>query len=81
LLASCYRRSLTLARDHGVKSIAFPGISTGVYGYPVEAAAAVAMREVSLWLSHEALPEQVVFCAFSPASARALQKAHSLPVE
>jgi O-acetyl-ADP-ribose deacetylase len=45
LLASCYRSALTLARDHGVRSIAFPAISCGVYGYPLGEAAAIALQE------------------------------------
>ena len=48
LLASCYRNSLALAVEHGVATIAFPAISCGVYGYPVESAARIALREVSL---------------------------------
>ena len=51
LLASCYRNSLRLAAGNGIKSIAFPSISTGVYGYPVEEAAAIAVREVRAFLS------------------------------
>lgn len=47
LLASCYRSSLRLAEEHGVRSIAFPAISCGAYGYPVDAAARIAVREVS----------------------------------
>ncbi len=50
LLANCYRNSLHLAVEHGARSIAFPAISTGVYGYPVAEAAAVALREVSQFL-------------------------------
>lgn len=46
LLANCYRNSLTLAREHGIKSVAFPAISTGVYGYPLEAATEIAVRTV-----------------------------------
>jgi O-acetyl-ADP-ribose deacetylase (regulator of RNase III) len=49
-LASCYRGSLDLARAHGLSSIAFPSISTGIYGYPVAAAAAVALSTVREWL-------------------------------
>jgi O-acetyl-ADP-ribose deacetylase len=75
LLASCYLRSLALARDHGLRSIAFPGISTGVYGYPVEAAARVAAGEVACVLSESALPERVIFCAFSSSAAAALRAA------
>ncbi len=50
LLAACYRKSMQLAIDHGAKSIAFPAISTGAYGYPVEEATTVALREVSQFL-------------------------------
>ena len=64
LLASCYRRSLAIANEHHVHSIAFPSIGTGVYGYPVEQAAAIAVQTV-----REVLPqtdiEQVTFCCFS----------------
>lgn len=51
LLAACYRNSLTLAVENGCHSIAFPCISTGVYGYPIEAAARIAMREVEEFLT------------------------------
>ncbi len=46
LLSSCYRENLVLATAHGIQSVAFPSVSTGVYGYPVELAAAVALRAV-----------------------------------
>jgi O-acetyl-ADP-ribose deacetylase (regulator of RNase III) len=65
LLASCYRKSLGLARDHRLVSIAFPSISTGAYGYPIEEAARVAQTAVRDFLATEALPERVVFCCFS----------------
>ena len=51
LLASCYRNSLALARDHGIETIAFPAISTGVYGFPMERAARIAIREVAAGLA------------------------------
>ena len=68
LLAACYRNALALAVDHACRSIAFPCISTGVYGYPIEAAAAIAVREVRSFLaSHPDL--DVVFCCFSDRDA------------
>jgi O-acetyl-ADP-ribose deacetylase (regulator of RNase III) len=65
LLASCYRNSLRLAREHGVESIAFPAISTGVYGYPIREATEVAVETVSDFLRAEEVPNRVVFCCFS----------------
>ena len=64
LLASCYRRSLELAVENDVRSIAFPAISCGIYGYPVEQAASVATDEVRKFLSRDTLIEQVVLVAF-----------------
>jgi len=65
LLGSCYDRSLALARDHRLRSIAFPSISTGAFGYPIELAAAVAQSTVRAFLATNALPDLVVFCCFS----------------
>ncbi len=67
LLASCYRRALALANAEGVESIAFPGISTGVYGYPVEQAAELAIDTVREALSREGSLREVIFCCFSSA--------------
>lgn len=64
LLAACYRRSLQLAEELGARSVAFPAISCGVYGYPVERATAVAVRETLAFLAASALPERVVFTCF-----------------
>ena len=66
LLASCYRESLALAAAHGLRSIAFPGISTGVYGYPVAQAAVIAVTTVreALQTTPSSIRE-VIFCCFS----------------
>ena len=61
LLALCYRNSLDLARRHGVTSIAFPAISCGVYGYPLAAAVAIAVREVAAFTRANATPARIVF--------------------
>jgi len=66
LLAGCYRRSLEIAVGHGVRSIAFPAISTGVYRYPLEAATRIAVTSVRAFLAESAAaPSAVVFCCFS----------------
>lgn len=67
LLASCYRRCITLAEDKGVASIAFPSISTGIYGYPIDSAAQVAVDTVRESLSKESSIREVIFCCFSDA--------------
>ncbi len=64
LLASCYTNSLELAKDHSIRSIAFPGISTGVYGFPKDIAAMIAVSETKRWLKKNKLPEKVIFVAF-----------------
>lgn len=65
LLASCYRRSLELAKEHDASTLAFPSISTGAYRYPIEEAARIALSETKAFLTTEALPERVTFCCFS----------------
>ncbi len=75
LLASAYRESLALAAEHRANSVAFPAISCGVYGYPLDAAVAIAVREVRDWLGAHALPARVVFCCFGAASAAAYRAA------
>ncbi|MDH5534648.1 MAG: O-acetyl-ADP-ribose deacetylase [Betaproteobacteria bacterium] len=64
LLASCYRESLELARKHEVKSVAFPAISCGVYGYPLENAVKIAVTECARFAEQHPLPEQIVFACF-----------------
>ncbi len=63
LLANCYRNSLKLATDFNLKSIAFPNISTGVYGFPKDLAATIAIREVNKFLTSSQLPD-IYFVAF-----------------
>ncbi|HEY0597397.1 O-acetyl-ADP-ribose deacetylase, partial [Sphingopyxis sp.] len=60
-LASCYRRSLALAVENGVTSIAFPAISCGIYGYPVDQATDIAVAEVRAFLDRDPLFERVIF--------------------
>lgn len=64
LLANCYRRSLEVAAANGVRSIAFPAISTGVYGFPLERATRIAVREVRAILDQNPAIEKVVFVCF-----------------
>ena len=72
LLASCYRRSLELARGEALRTIAFPAISCGVYGYPIDAAAEIAVREVRAFLDAHELPERVALVAFDEVIHQAL---------
>jgi len=67
LLAGAYRACLQLAREHRVKSVAFPSISTGVYGYPIEKAAPIALETVMCFLQAQSSLERVVFVLFSAA--------------
>ena len=67
-LANCYRNSLALAVKNGCKSVAFPCISTGVYGYPIEDAAKIAVREAKAFLAAHDI--EIVFCCFSERDAK-----------
>lgn len=64
LLASCYRQSLNLAADKDLQSIAFPAISTGVYGYPRREAAQIAVGEVTAFQQRSSPLSEVIFCVF-----------------
>lgn len=66
LLAWCYRNSLALARQHTLRTVAFPAISTGIYGFPRERAAHIAVAEVKDALAQSDLPEQVTFVCHDP---------------
>ena len=82
LLAACYRNSLELAEEKGCGSVAFPCISTGVYGYPVEEAAEIAVRAVKEFLAHAEARRrggregemEVVFCCFSDRDRRVYER-------
>ena len=69
LLGACYTESLRLAARNGIETIAFPAISTGVYGYPIEAATIVAVRSVAAHLIAHDAPRSVTFCCFSARDA------------
>jgi O-acetyl-ADP-ribose deacetylase (regulator of RNase III) len=70
LLVSCYQRSLALAEEHGLASVAFPSISTGAYGFPMELAARIAVRETALFLESHTMPREVILVCYG---ARAFQ--------
>ena len=73
-LADCYRNSLNLAKEHELHSIAFPAISTGVYGYPLEDATEIAVKTVAQWLeAHADYAMQVIFCCFDARTERVYQ--------
>lgn len=69
-LAHCYRNSLKLAQENGCRTVAFPNISTGVYGYPKKLAAEVAVKETMAFLEKHALPEEVTFVCFDAENLR-----------
>ncbi len=68
LLNDAYQRALNIAFEHGIRSIAFPNISTGIYGFPKERAARIALDAVNDFMKSRDLPEEVIFCCFDEAS-------------
>jgi O-acetyl-ADP-ribose deacetylase (regulator of RNase III) len=74
LLASCYRRSLEVAIENGVRTIAFPAISCGIYGYPIDAAAEIAIGETRRVLADGDAIDRVLFVAFGDDVRRALER-------
>jgi O-acetyl-ADP-ribose deacetylase (regulator of RNase III) len=75
LLASCYRRALKVAQENALATIAFPAISTGIYDYPPDQAAEVAVRAVAATLPRTGGITQVIFCCFDEASAERHRRA------
>ncbi len=78
LLADCYHNSLSLAAKKGLKTVAFPAISTGVYGYPLEEAARVSSREIEKFLQADSSIQEVRLVFFSRGDAEVFLKNHSL---
>ena len=74
-LARCYRNVLRLAAVHGISSVAIPAISTGAYGFPLERAAAIAVREVHEFLTKDSFVEQVVLVCYDHDAKRAFERA------
>lgn len=81
LLANCYRNSLELAVRHGLKTIAFPAISTGVYGFPLERATHIAIREVKGFLARDLSIEKVVFVCFDRHTLGTYEKELNAPLD
>jgi O-acetyl-ADP-ribose deacetylase (regulator of RNase III) len=79
-LASCYRRAMALSQTHGLTSIAFPAISTGVYRFPADRAATIAVRTVIGALKAAPAVTRVLFCCFSEESARLHRQALASPL-
>jgi O-acetyl-ADP-ribose deacetylase (regulator of RNase III) len=75
LLASCYRRCLEVAGANDILTVAFPSISTGIYGYPIEQAAMVAVSTIRSTLRELSSVNEVVFCCFSPSDLQVYERA------
>ena len=74
LLASCYNSSLALAKEKKIKTVAFPGISTGAYGFPIDLAAVIAINETKRFLNKNSYPEKVIFVTFGDDSYETYRK-------
>ena len=79
LLAACYRRSLELAAAQDIRSLAFPSISTGIYGYPLELAAQIAVNTVAAALQELTGFDEVIFCCFSARDLQVYQRLLAAP--
>ncbi len=79
LLASCYRSCFALTKEHGIRTIAFPAISCGVYGYPVRDAAHIAVRETRVALRESKEIERVIFACFTDDVFAAYEEALGKP--
>ena len=75
-LASCYRRSLELARSHHIETIAFPAISTGIYGYPLREAADTAIATIAAELEPHELPRKVILCTYDTLATTVITEAY-----
>ena len=78
LLASCYRSCLALAAEHGIRTVDFPSISTGIYGYPLPQAATVALKAIMDFLAEHDLPERVRMVCHSEAAAQIYRQTWNL---
>ena len=78
ILASCYRSCLTLAANHGIRTLDFSSISTGIYGYPLPLAATVALRTIMAFLADHPLPERVRMVCHSEAAAAVYRQTWNL---
>ena len=74
LLASCYKTSLALAKEKKIKTLAFPGISTGAYGFPKDLAALIAVKETKRFLNRNSYPQRVIFVAYGEDSYETYRK-------
>jgi len=77
LLANCYKKSLQIALDNQIETIAFPAISTGVYHFPLERATRIAMNEAKSFLENHPLPEEIMFVCFSETDYQTYQRVFS----